>query len=43
MSDISKIKVNDTTYDIKDQELRDMMAILLGIKTPQTSDDESQE
>ena len=40
MADISKIKIMGTEYDIKDEELRDAIAILLGQKVPETSKDE---
>lgn len=40
MPEISRIKIVDSTYDIKDSEVRDILDILLGNKE---SDNESVE
>ena len=40
MPEISKIKIVDNTYDIKDSEVRDVLDVLLGNKE---SDNESVE
>ena len=40
MAEISKIKIVDNTYDIKDSEVRDILDVLLGNKE---SDNESVE
>lgn len=40
MPEISKIKIVDNTYDVKDSEVRDILDILLGNKE---SDNESVE
>ena len=40
MPEISKIKIVDNTYDVKDSEVRDILDVLLGNKE---SDNESVE
>ena len=40
MAEISKIKIVDNTYDVKDSEVRDILDVLLGNKE---SDNESVE
>ena len=42
MADISKIKINDAEYDIKDAELRHMMNILLGIEKPDVVENDNE-
>ncbi|MDY5928909.1 MAG: hypothetical protein SPJ27_02595 [Candidatus Onthovivens sp.] len=37
MPDISKIKIGNNTYEIKDNEVRDILNILLGNKSNSTS------
>ena len=37
MPEISKIKLVDNTYDVKDSEVRDMLDVLLGNKSNEES------
>lgn len=41
--DVSRIKLQDQVYNLKDEELRHMFAILLGWEQPENSENKSED